>query len=1258
MKWVTSKDLAFWASRRDCQETLPQLIRKLIRANSTSIKKIRFPSGDNVHLTGWDGVLESMEESEFIPTGISLWEIGSNSDFKVKANKDYEKRTKDTKGYDPLSSTFVFVTPHIWNDKDIWIQSKIAEGQWQEIRVIDGENLEEWLEVSPTVSCWLATRHLNIYPTENIQSLDDFWEEWSVSPNLILSKDILLGGREREVKKLIDRLQGSPQIIPVQSSSREESLAFIIASFKNDQDLLEDLFSKSLIVDTIDSFRKIATLKKSLILISRVEDNAVVNKAVRDGMHVLVPMGLDASKSWENVLILPRIDRNRFIQSLMISGIKRDLAEKYSKESVRNISILRRQLKFDRSIPQWAKVESVRNIIPALLIGKWNEDIEQDRIIISQLANEPYEQYIQKLSLWLNTQDAPILKIGNLWRLSAPLDAWTQCAYSITKYDLELFEKVAHTILTEVDPIFNVEPNERHPFSKSNINRLYSSKIRKGIAQSLIIIAVFGDSLKIFIPVTSQQFVDALIRKLLNNKNRFLWRTLDDVHPLIAEAAPDVFLDIVDKFSIVEDSPILDLFIEEEGFFETLSYHTGLLWALERIAWMKTNLTKTTVLLGRLAENDHGKHLSNRPINSLTEIFKAWHPQTFADINDRIDALDKLLLSFPRICLQLLFRLLPHGRGSASPTNQFRWRFFDESFERPITYAEIYQFHTKILDLIIRNVSENEEDFALLANITSDLQVTDRETVLRYLSKNHGKIPKSKNLVWNEFRKILGRHRTYPDADWALPESELEKIEMVCLKFTPTTLIEKTLWMFNEYPEFIDGYPPKTPYLEREEKVRSARINGVKNIYQRFGIKKMIDVVNLITESKAFGQASGFVINNEKNVLLFLNLIKINDNHHRIITQSFLWQKSKLKGLSYGFKLIHQAHNQGFSNEELASLFLPLEFIKQVWDELEKYDGEIQAIYWKKVWVTFHWISGDDIQIAVRKLIEALRFPSIISEISLYIEKFSVETILEVLEKNARVKSEDPTRPQYSDVERLFEKLYTSEEIELPKIIQMEWAYLPILSNYGFGIKPKYLDSELAKNPEFFIEVLKWVYKTDSNEDEIVDESISDHDQNVMRARNAFDLLHNWKTIPGLDSENKIQYDVLNMWIEDIRKRSIECNRQKSADAEIGKILSVIPESEAAYPPKQLCEIIDKINSTELNTGFYLGVRDKRSFSSRGVFDGGQREWDLVKYFIELSNKTASLYPVTSSIFRMLSNSYSVEAKWEDDRATETDLEY
>ena len=119
-----------------------------------------------------------------------------------------------------------------------------------------------------------------------------------------------------------------------------------------------------------------------------------------------------------------------------------------------------------------------------------------------------------------------------------------------------------------------------------------------------------------------QRWVDNIIFDLLNNANGEIWISVNNELPLISEASPDSFLAAV-KNSLVKEQPeIMDMFKEEDEFFDNTSHHTGLLWALEGLAWCPDYLRDVSLILLKLSRLDPGGGLSNRPINSITEIFK------------------------------------------------------------------------------------------------------------------------------------------------------------------------------------------------------------------------------------------------------------------------------------------------------------------------------------------------------------------------------------------------------------------------------------------------------------------------------------------------------------------------------------------------------------------------------------------------------------------------------------------------------------
>lgn len=204
MKWITSTQLNQWADSRDAQSMLPELVLRLIHATVSNITKLRFPSGDAVHLTGWDGVLESEDAVYTIGAGLSLWECGTNKDLKSKADSDYVKRSNNALGYDTRTATYVFVTPRIWDGAEKWMQDKNTDSIWRNVVVLTAVELEDWLALCPSVSLWLAEQW-HEHPIR-ANSIETFWKNRFVGQEITLNPDIILGGREIEQNQLYQQL--------------------------------------------------------------------------------------------------------------------------------------------------------------------------------------------------------------------------------------------------------------------------------------------------------------------------------------------------------------------------------------------------------------------------------------------------------------------------------------------------------------------------------------------------------------------------------------------------------------------------------------------------------------------------------------------------------------------------------------------------------------------------------------------------------------------------------------------------------------------------------------------------------------------------------------------------------------------------------------------------------------------------------------------------------------------------------------------
>ena len=148
MKIITSANLKEYVNNnpKDAEKDFPEFIRLLIKNTVAPITKFDLPTGNNVIQTGPDGVICIRGTNKYLGDKEAIIEIGTNSDYKRKANDDIENR----KSLANKDKNFIFITPRQWNDrktsKDEWCREKKEKYGWNDVRIIDAAILENWLE--------------------------------------------------------------------------------------------------------------------------------------------------------------------------------------------------------------------------------------------------------------------------------------------------------------------------------------------------------------------------------------------------------------------------------------------------------------------------------------------------------------------------------------------------------------------------------------------------------------------------------------------------------------------------------------------------------------------------------------------------------------------------------------------------------------------------------------------------------------------------------------------------------------------------------------------------------------------------------------------------------------------------------------------------------------------------------------------------------------------------------------------------------
>ena len=1256
MKWITSTDLNNWAPARDCQENMPLLIRKLLRAEGNNIVQLFFPAGDNIVFSGWDGTLKSSNLTEYIPNGFSVWEIGCRKDFKAKAEEDYKTRTAKPKDVDPSITTFVFVTPYMWSTKDEWIKEKMGEGIWSDIRVYDGQVLEHWIELHTAVGAWLS-KYLEKYP--DVLPLDDFWDSWHKSPTHTIPSAMVLAGRQEATDKFINFLNAPASSIIIKASTQEEVIAFAAASINNATPLIqEDLFARTLIVESESYFRQVVVQKRPLILITKFEDSGAVNQAVRKNHHVLIAS--DYTSSANDAIILPRLRREGFEKGLQEMGFGCEEAGALSRDCAQSLSVLRRRLQFvQNQQPEWAKENNHLDIIPALLAGSWNEEKDGDKQIIADLSGMNYDDYISKLSRWKLHKDAPVLQIGISWKITSALDSLSILSPFIIKKNFERLQDVALMVLNEVHPAFDLKPETRYMSSLYGKNSTYSPELKSGICQTLVLIAVFGDSFNITGISLPQQFVNSVIQPILRDADGKKLSSLHYHLPSIAEAAPDTFLNEIERALESNASSITEMFEETTGIFSPNSYHTGLLWALENLVASEEYLLRVTLILGKLAQLDPGGRLSNRPINSLREIYIPWIGQIDLPINNRKSALSKLAKDQPAIAWSLFLKLLPSGHDVAHPLHKCNWRYNISIVYLP-TNAEIIDFYSFVFDwLLTLSKAEPERIITLVSNI-ENLIFSDRSKLLVKLKAIHKNMKGQSEEIADKLRHILSHHRAYPDTHWSLHEEELKGIEEVYELYKPTDLNKKYLYLFKDnsidIPEGINK--AELSYDERELLIEEMRSTALDEVYQTSGLSGILQMVALVNNSWSIGRtiAKLALTNDEEEIIL--HFFESDNKNELLFVRSFTIFKINKYGNDWISQTWLKIQSFGFDDRAIANFFLSLPQNQAVWILLNQTTDSIQNLYWKEIDIWFSQSNLEEKLFVIGKLQAANRHIIIVDRVSYYAEGMPSETLLDILHKAATIKSDENVRADHHHIEILFKSLQARSDFDKSRLANLEWLYIDILTDIYSLYKPANLQEELAKNPSFFVELISYMCKPDSKE-EI--EEILTEEQTALRYRLANvsrNLLNCWSNIPGVKSDNFIDGLMLKNWISEAREKAKKANRLTRADYEIGKLLGKFPKNNIAWPPDEICEILDTVGTHEILSCFRTEIRNSRGVYSKAIYEGGQQERNLADFFEKMSKIISLKWPKTASILKCLSIEYIADAKRADESAQIDELRF
>lgn len=1248
MKWITALSLDQWAETAQAKNTFPGLVGDLIRASAAHISAYRFPTGDKGQVRGFDGNLKAMGVPPFIPDGDSIWEFGVNKDYESKANEDFDTRVRTVEATKRATITFVFVTPRTWNKggkRQItdWLQDKRDLNEWKAVEFIDGSMLESWLDAHPAVAAHYAREVLRTAPPTGALSTDEFWDEFSTRFRLSLVEEVLLCGREQQAEELLRCLSEPIGSTGFAADSPDEVIAFAVAAIRKAEPACRFfLESRTIVVDSMDAVRHLVTMN-GLIFLPRGQARAAVGRLAGKGMTV-VTAGADDVPGKQ--VLLPRPSMSALGKAFSGMGYTETEGYALARKCGRSLAVLARlEPSGARERPEW--MDRGTDLMSALLVGAWKSSALADRAIVTALSGavdyDAFEAPLRQLTI---LKGPPLDKVDDVWKLRASVDAFVNLGHLIGQVHLERLKAAATEVFGKVIPPPKPDELFRLPGDQ---DEFYSSWLREGLMTTLLHIATLHSQARLSIPgMTPQQFVNGIVRELpgLSADYRLL-ASLQDNLPLLAEAAPDPFLDALERLLEGGANTLRPIFAKEFDMFSPRSPHVPLLWALEILAWDPATLVRVSTILARLAEIDPNGSLSNRPINTLRSIFLSWCPNTRANSKQRIAALRHVVKQVPAVAWQLLVTLLPRHHDTGNFSTKPKIREADDPSVEVLTYSVVWENQSEVVEMAVQMAKFNPERLITLISSLSQFQPGPYQLSLEAINQYFEAAGVDERTpVWDALRKEAKRHRKFSSTDWAIKGVALANMEAAVEKFKPSDPLQLSTWLFDDWMPQIS----ETDDLDGDSRaVEEARAASLKAIYAKDGVRGIITLARMAKLPHSVVGAFHLVELplDDLEALLVMALEAGMDEFVAAISSGGMRQ--------FGDKWLdaiqQMAKTKNLPPDAVAGLFFNAPDSPTTWEQVSRFGSAVEKEYWKSKRPLFVTGSTDDLLFAMEQYINVGRPMAALQAAHRQLGDVPSLMLLRLLDtaiSEINAAGGDVTMTGYL-VELVFTEIGKRPDITDEETATREFAYLPCFDHRKKSLA---LHRLMVRSPETYMSAICAVFNRSTGE---VPE-LSETEQRI--ASSAYELLGKLTVLPGQDGET-LNFEPLKEWCVRVRELAFESDRADITDQYIGHLLAHAPSSadDNAWPHLTVRMLLEELKSEEVEHGIVIERHNMRGVFIRAIGEGGTQE----RVFATQATAWASAMPEflrASAMLRALADSWDHSAKQEDLRAAKSALRY
>jgi hypothetical protein len=515
---------------------------------------------------------------------------------------------------------------------------------------------------------------------------------------------------------------------------------------------------------------------------------------------------------------------------------------------------------------------------------------------------------------------------------------------------------------------------------------------------------------------------------------------------------------------------------------------------------------------------------------------------------------------------------------------------------------------------------------------------------------------------------------------------QLQRLEVIRIKFEPNNPVYRHRWLFNSGVK-IQGFSHISCH-ERDRIINSLRLNALLDILFSQGWEGIMQLAQQVEEPQNLGIALA------KTQLVPVSLRKF-------IEENFLATEKWRNELAKSY-LSFNAYNQGeewikdcisnnaynWNAEKYGEFLLLIPFNNYLIEQLDTTPLETQNFFWSSI-QRIDFLGNDYSKHLLEKLIKHGRPRFAVRNISWIFKRhpqlFSPEQIAETLEACNEIEenqSDDDFR------EFIYHSVELMDYLEKTDLSRDRYAALELIYFQAHRHKrySKALFENLAKNPEFFVEVIQSIFprKNKLTIDTMPEKQLSDYllklistdlkniigftnkyvvqnfqtsdedlpeinDNKRTIAELAWNILEEWKRLPGVLENNLIDNEALTSWVGKVRELAVERELSNITDVYIGYSFAFSPpDPDGAWPHIVVRDLIESLSSIAIERGLQTQVYNNRGVFFRSPVDGGVKERKLSEQYMEYSRQLNYQWPRTASVLKDIANSYGKDARRED----------